>query len=70
MAEIKITDIDLNGNDLFDDDECFMDELGEDIFEQVKGGTMASPIIGPDTEPIYDPYPSFTEPLPFTMVIL
>lgn len=43
MADIKITDLSLNGNDLFDDDEDFlddMDELNEDIFERVKGGTM------------------------------
>ena len=68
MAEIKIIDLNLKGNDLFDDDEGFMDELDEGAFEQVKGGTMASPIIGPDGEPIYPK----TEPidLPFTMVIL
>ena len=70
MADIKITDIDLNGNDLFNDDEGFMDELGEETFDRIKGGTIASPPIGHDTEPIYDPYPSLTEPLPFTMVIL
>lgn len=40
MADIKITDLSLNGNDLFDDDEDFMDELDEDIFQRIKGGTM------------------------------
>ena len=42
MADIKITDLSFNGNDLFDDDEDFMedmDELNEDIMERVKGGT-------------------------------
>lgn len=69
MAEIKITDLTLSGNDLFNDDESFMNELGEDTFEQVKGGSLASPVISRDTKP-YEPYPPTTKPLPFTMVIL
>ena len=43
MAEIKITDLSLNGKDLFNDDEDFMDdmdELSEDVFQGVKGGGM------------------------------
>ena len=68
MAEIKITDLSLNGNDLFNDNEGFMDELGEDIFEGVKGGSIASPPIGPDTKPIYPK--TLTVTLPFTVVIL
>ena len=68
MSTIKITDIDLNGNDLFNDDEGFMDELSEDVFDRIKGGTIASPPIGPDTEPIYPD--TETIKLPFTMVIL
>lgn len=56
MAEIKITDLSLNGNDLFDDKEGFMNELDEDVFEQVKGGNIAIPPTNPDTKPI-DSYP-------------
>ena len=48
MAEIKITDINLNGNNLFDDEECFMNELDGDVFEQVKGGNIIAP---PPTSP-------------------
>lgn len=47
MADIKITDLNLNGNDLFNDDEDFMDdmdELGEDIIERVKGGTWCATV--------------------------
>ena len=33
MADIKITDLNLNGNDLFEDDENFMNDMDEDIFK-------------------------------------
>ena len=60
MAEIKITDLNLNGNDLFDDEEDFMNDLSEDVFEQVKGGNIIAPPppspTDPYTEPI-NPYP-------------
>ena len=55
MARIEITDIDFNGNDLFDDDEDFMDdmdELNEDIMERVKGGTWFVTVpLPPDLTP-------------------
>ena len=53
MAEIKITDIDFNGNDLFEDDEDFMDDMDEDIFEQVKGGIM---VFNPIPTTTYSPW--------------
>ena len=42
MAKIEVKDIKSNGAELFDDSEGFMDELNEDIFQRVKGGTLAS----------------------------
>ena len=39
MAEIKIKDISINGNDLFNDSEDFMNELSEDDrIEAIYGG--------------------------------
>ena len=61
MADIKITDLSLNGNDLFNDDEDFMNDMDEDIFEQVKGGIVV--ITVPITT--YSPWcvPPYTPPI-------
>ena len=73
MAEIKIKDISIDGNDLFNDSEGFMDDLNEEILDGVNGGMLLpyEPIECPFPGPI-SPRPFPTEPIPFpgTIVIL
>ena len=75
MAEIKIKDISIDGNDLFDDSEGFMDDLNEELLDGVNGGMLAESLAAPIppicTFPI-SPRPFPTEPIPFpgTIVIL
>ena len=73
MSKIEIKDIGINGNDLFDDSESFLNDLSEDISSSVNGGgttvidlpplpTNTSPAspFGPEPEP----YPGFPTALP------
>ena len=63
MAEIKITDLNLNGNDLFDDDEDFLDDMDEDTFEQVKGGIVVITVPITTYSPYCVPVPPYTPPI-------
>lgn len=75
MAEIKIKDISIDGNDLFNDSEGFMDDLNEELLDEVNGGMLAESLVAPIvplcTIPI-SPRPFPTEPISFpgTIVIL
>ena len=59
MAEIKIKDINIDGNDLFDDYEGFMDDLNEELLDGVNGGMLLP------YEPIECPFPGPISPRPF-----
>ena len=70
MAEIKIKDISIHGNDLFDDSEGFLDDLNEDMLDGVNGG-MALDIVSTD-DVTWGPvsYTTGKYPFPCTSVIL
>ena len=64
MSKIEIKDIGINGNDLFDDSESFLNDLSEDTFNSVNGGgitvtitTLPPPTTGPTSPLIPDPQP-------------
>ncbi len=49
MANINIeniSDLDLNGNDLFEDSESFMTELSDDNEQGIMGGCLAQSDVG------------------------
>ena len=59
MAKIEVKDIKLNGSELFNDSEGFMDELKEEV-EQINGGKLIY------TKPFPRPFPKpFPIPLPY-----
>ena len=69
MAKIEVKDIKLNGAELFDDSESFMDELHEDAVEELKGG-MLVPTPGTKSIPTITSIPTVPITRPGTPVIL
>ena len=74
MAKIEVKNLNLNGAELFDDSEGFMDELHEDSVEQLKGGMLVPatsiPTLEPESIPTFKTIP--TPPIvgPWSPVIL
>ena len=73
MAEIKIKDISIDGNDLFNDSEGFMDDLSADAIDSVTGGAKIAEFITvidyKDTTHWTGPIPIKTSQIPYPCTI-